>query len=172
MTGYTSPEKENSMDDTTRAQFLGTLVTSQDNSRSLRAGLLSLIPSITFGGTALTLFAAQTNQILQNLTFPLGIGGIVVVSGLFIIALDSTMRSERLSEMIRDLAKELGKPFPATSSNPVINTRTAIGILYSITVSGWICLALWFVTPGYAPLISLVALFIASIVTIPLAHKA
>lgn len=155
------------LESATLSSMLDTYTTEYSNIKSRRYSLLTLLPTITAGGVALTIFGAKNNVALLNLTLPLGIGGVILVIGLFCIALAGARDSEEKLVQIRRIETVLDSvPKPQTFDTTII-TKFGIGLLFSFATSGWVCLALWFTIPGYAPWFALLALIISFFISYP-----
>lgn len=156
------------------ASTLGTLLTvySSDYNglRSRLFSLLTLVPSITFGSVALAIFQAPNSSALLNLTFPLGIGGVIVVTGLFFIAVTGMRDSAEKLAQIHQVESELGRKSVPRKEHPIINVRNAIGLLFAFAAGGWVCLAFWFLTPGLGPWFALIVIVASFISSFPIVH--
>ena len=156
------------LESATLSSMLDTYVTEYNNIKSRRYSLLTLLPTITAGGVALTIFGAKNNTALLNLTLPLGIGGVILVIGLFCIALAGAHDSDEKLKQIRRIEKVLDSLPVNQIDDPTIVTKFGIGLLFSFATSGWVCLALWFTLPGYAPWLALLALVISFFISYPI----
>lgn len=166
--GFMHQHKLEDLDFTTLSSMLSTYTTEYSNIKSRRYSLLTLLPTITAGGVALTIFGAKNNTALLNLTLPLGIGGVILVIGLFCIAIAGARDSEEKLKQIRQIEYLLGNLPNSQMTDTTAITKFGIGLLFSFAISGWVCLALWFTLPGYAPWFALFGLIVSFFISYPL----
>ncbi len=130
---------------------------------SRRFQLLTLVPTSTVASFAITLLSDPSkNASLRNLVLPLGLAGTCFLIGLFIIARINLREGSILYSRIRHIEESIWQmPARMPHEDDLFNQKIVTSVLFSVSLAGWICVALWFVFPG-------VALYISITSTIPL----
>lgn len=164
---YSPPQEE------TLRSFHQTFSTSYDNIKQRRFSLLNVVPGATVTGFVVTIFSDPTkNQALLNLVFPLGIAGALFVVGLFFVVRVSFHDGEETLRKIQAIEQALGITPQSREESPIFNQKNAVGIIFSGAVGGWICLAFWFVIPGFAIFLALAVLLVSGFISFPLLRTA
>ena len=140
--------------------------TQFENLMSRRFQLLTLVPGSTVASFAITLFSdpAKTPS-LQHLIFPLGLIGICFLIGLFMAVRISFREGHILDHHIQSLEGSLWQtPKKMPHEDSLFNQKIMASLLFSVSLAGWVCVALWFVVPPGTS----TALSISSVLTLPL----
>jgi hypothetical protein len=137
------------------------LSTQYENIMGRRFNLLTLVPGSTVASFAITLFSdpSKTSS-LQNLVLPLGLIGICFLIGLLIVARISFREGRIIAERILEIEKHWNIPQRTLLEDGIFNQEVVASIIFSVSLAGWVCVALWFVFPG-------IAIYISSVLTFP-----
>ena len=137
--------------------------TQFENIMGRRFQLLKLVPGSSVASFAITLFSDPSKTpSLQNLILPLGLVGIWFLIGLFIVVRISFREGKILYNRIRYIEESLWQtPKRMPHEDNLFNQKVVASILFSVSLAGWVCVALWFVFPG-------TAIYISSVLTLPL----
>jgi archaellum biogenesis protein FlaJ (TadC family) len=131
--------------------------TQYENIMIRRFSLLTLVPGSTVASFAITLFSDPSKTpSLKNLILPLGLFGIVFLISLFIVARISFREGKIIYDRIQKIEKSWNTPPRTPHEDGLFNQEIVASIIFSISLAGWVCVALWFVFPGTAIYISIV----------------
>ncbi|MHB8597061.1 MAG: hypothetical protein ACYDER_09635 [Ktedonobacteraceae bacterium] len=136
--------------------------TQYENIMGRRFQCLTLVPGSTVASFAITLLSdpAKTPS-LKNLILPLGLVGIWFLIALFIIVRISFREGKLLYNRIQEIEAFWKIPPRVSQDDSLFSQVIVASILFSVSLAGWICVAMWFVFPG-------TAIYISSAITLPL----
>jgi hypothetical protein len=147
-----------------------TYCTWYNNIVERRYTMLKLVPASTVISLVVPMFSDPTkNQALLNLVLPFGLAGALFIIGLFFVMSVSLEDGEKVLARIHDLEDRLmlqGKAWVHLREEHAVN-RMATGFIFSIALAGWICVAFWFVIPGFAIYLALAVGVVSSALSIP-----
>jgi hypothetical protein len=137
--------------------------TRYENIIQHRFTLLTLVPAATAASFAVPLFANPTkNLALQNMEFPFGMAGTLLLVGLFMIALINFRDGENIHDRLQAMETILSAHWPLEArQHSTRSQRYAACIIFSVSLGGWACVAFWFVLVGTAIFLAL-AVVVAS----------
>lgn len=133
--------------------------------------ILALVPGSSVASFAITLLSDPTKApALENLILPLGLMGTMFLIGLFIVVRIGLRESKILDRRIQDIEAMWEIPVRPFHEDSLFNHEMVISIIFSVSLAGWICVALWFVLPGIAIYISGALILLLLIVSSILLH--
>lgn len=137
-----------------------------------RTKVLGLLPIFTGTSFLTSIFTQQQKGSLPKLLIPIGALGILVTLGLFCYEVENLKRSALLAK--RGQALEMAMNIQGIFSvhpRSLFNKRNAAGLIYSSSVSAWLCLGLWPSINLLALIIALFSLVISSFSMFPLLER-
>ena len=143
-----------------RATALSAYTAMAESNKNRRLNLLTIVPVGSLITMIGTIWGGSNNQALTTLSLPIGIFGILLVIGLFYIALGATRHDEEYQTVIRALGSSLYLPL---LPKPTHYAPKVISFLFATSIGSLVCTAAWFVLPGFGILTALLGAVLAGL---------
>lgn len=146
--------------------------TQYENIMTRRFSLLTLVPGSTVAGFAITFFSDPTKTAaLKNLVFPLGLAGICILIGLFFVVRISLREGKIVSDRIQEIEVSWGASERPTHEDSIFNQENVACIIFSASLAGWFCVALWFIFSGFAIYIAIASFLLGLPISYAILHS-